>query len=71
MDGRELWAWVDAELVGEGGAGLVVRREGLGLAAGGVQGSHEQGPEVLAEGVLGDQALELGDHVVVSAEVNG
>ena len=49
------------ELVGEGGAGPLVGRERVGLAAGAVLRGHEQRPERLAHRVPAHQRLELGD----------
>ena len=49
------------ELVGEGGAGPLVGRERVGLAAGAVLRAHEQRPERLAHRVPAHQRLELGD----------
>ena len=52
---------VDAQLVGEGGAGPLVGGERVGLAAGAVLRAHEQRPERLAHRVPAHQGLELRD----------
>lgn len=57
-----------AELVDEAAAQPVVDGEGLGLAAGPVQGQHEPPVEALAEGVFRRQGAERGDGLVVAAE---
>jgi hypothetical protein len=63
----ERTARLDTELV-EGATCLLVRLEGLRLAAGAVEGEHELVAKALAQRVRGDQAFELADQVSVAAE---
>ena len=53
-------AGVDAQLVGEGGAGATERGQRVGLPVRAVQGEDEQPPAFLPQRVLGDEALDLG-----------
>ena len=61
-------ARLDPELLDEHAARLLVRLERLGLPAAAVEREHQLAAEPLAERVLGDQRLELGDEVGVGAE---
>ena len=54
-------AGVEAELVGESLAEPVVGGQGLGLPSGGREGTDQQGGAGLAQRVLGDEGLEVGD----------
>ncbi len=59
---------VDAELLREQRAGPVEGVEGVALPTGAIAGEHQQLPEALAQGVLGHQALEVGDRGGLLAE---
>ena len=63
----QLGAGIDAELIGDQLAGLRVGLQGLRLPARGVQGLHEQGPQLLPERVIGEQPAQLGHHLGVPA----
>ena len=58
---------IEAELVGQVAAGVLVGLERLALAAVGVQGEHEQPPQPFAAGLLGHQATELADRLAARA----
>jgi hypothetical protein len=47
----------------------VVRREGIGLPTGAVQGEHQLGPEPLAVWEFGDEPLELIDQLTRAPEL--
>lgn len=47
---------------------MAVLREGLGLTAGTIEREHALQTEALAQGVRGDQAVELGDELAVAAQ---
>ena len=51
-------AGVDAELVGQRGAGPAQRRQRVGLPVRPVERQHQQPPALLAQRVVGDEALE-------------
>ena len=55
------------DLRDQGPARLAVGLRRVGLPPGAVEGEHALGVEALVGGVLGDQRLELGDHLAVSA----
>ena len=59
---------VEAELVGELHAQPVVHLQGVGLAAGPVQGEHELPDQALPERVRRDQLGEVGHHLVPATE---
>ena len=61
-------ARLDAELLDQLAAGLLVGLQRVGLAVGAIQGEHQLRAQALAERVLGDQRLELSDHLGVPAE---
>ena len=56
-------ARLDAELVEQGAPGVLVGSERLGLPPGPVERQHQLTTEALAERMLGDQPLELADHL--------
>ena len=60
--------WVEAELVEQRCAGVAVGGEGVCLAAGAVEGEHEQPAQVLAHGLVADEGFELGDGLGVAAQ---
>jgi hypothetical protein len=64
----ELSRGVDAEPASQQLAGLVVDLEGLGLAARGVQGAHEQGAGTFGQRVGGQQRAQLADQTRSLAE---
>ena len=66
----ELRARVEAELVGQIPAGILVGLEGLGLAAVGIQRQHQQPPQPLPAGLVGHEATELGDGLAAGAYVD-
>ena len=53
----------DPELLHQQLACIAIRLQRVGLAARAVEGQHELPAKALAEGMLGDEALELGDEV--------
>ena len=61
MQGPQLRPRVDAEILGEQGAGPLVRSEGVSLPSLPVEGGHQQRPEPFAGRVATHQTLELGD----------
>ena len=61
----ELDARLDAELVGEGRAQLLVGAQGLGLPPTAVEGDDPLAPQAFAQRVLGAQRLELAGELVV------
>jgi hypothetical protein len=62
-------AGVEAEFAGEAGAGVVVGVEGLGGAAGAVEGEHVQLDEAFAGAVFGGEPGQFGQQRAVAAEV--
>ncbi len=64
----ELPARIDPELIGQRPSGVLERPERVRLAAGAVQGQHQRRAEAFAEGMVGDESLELGDQVGVASE---
>ncbi len=60
-------ARLDAQLVDQGVARVPVRGQRVGLPARPVQRQHQVAVQVLAQGVLTDQRLQLADQVVVAA----
>ena len=68
LEGLELAARLEPELVGERTARVLVARERIRLTARAVEGEHELGAQPLARGVLADERLELGDQGRVAAE---
>ncbi|HKH04261.1 MAG TPA: hypothetical protein VKA65_03790 [Acidimicrobiales bacterium] len=64
----QLGPGVDAQLLGEGGPGLAERGEGVGLAAGPVQGQHQLAPQPLAQRLLLDQRRQLAGQLAVAPE---
>nr|BFF23758.1 hypothetical protein GCM10025732_17230 [Glycomyces mayteni] len=69
MEALEERPGVDAEPVGEGGAGLAVDVEGFGAASGAVEGEHAQGREAFAVRVGAGEVGEFGGRGIVVAEV--
>ena len=61
-------ARLEAEIVQERPACVLVGLEGVGLAAGAIERQHELPAQPLVERVVVDERLELADHVAVSAE---
>ena len=61
-------ARLDAELLDQPAAGVLVGLERLGLAVGAVEREHQLRAQVLPERVLLDQGLERRDHLGVAAE---
>ena len=60
-------AGVHPQLIGDGGPGLLVDLQRLGLAPGAIQRAHEQGPQPFPERVVGKQPAHLGHHLGVPA----
>ncbi|GAB2988361.1 hypothetical protein GCM10023080_062380 [Streptomyces pseudoechinosporeus] len=67
FQGAEFWAGAQADFGDQGVAGLVVSGQGVGSAAGTVEGEHETGVEAFAQGVFGGQGREFGYQVGVAA----
>jgi hypothetical protein len=59
LEGLELRAGIETELVGKEVAGPSHRLQGVGLPLGAVEGQGQQPPQPLAQRVGGDQGLEL------------
>jgi hypothetical protein len=68
LERPQLVARLDPELVDEQPAAGGECRERLGLAPGAVEREHQLAAQALAVRMLGDQLLELGDHLAVAAE---
>ena len=68
LEGAELGARLEPELVRESLPCRPVGGERVCLPARPVVGEHELGSETLAQGMLRDEPLEFGDDVVVAAE---
>ena len=64
----ERFARFEAELLDQRGPRVLVGRERVGLAAGAVQGEHQQAAQALAQRMLADERLELGNGLGVAAE---
>ena len=62
-------ARLDAELVDAAPPRVLVGAQRLGLAARAVEGEHELAAQALAQGVRGDERLELADELGVAAEL--
>src|SRR5207244_2582520 len=56
---------LDAQLLDERAAGLLVGGERLGLTAGTVERDHQLGPQLFTERMIGNQRLELADQTGV------
>ena len=67
LQGAELVARLDAELVGEPASRLAVRVERVGLAPAAVESEHELACEPLVRRMLGHQAPQLPDELDVAA----
>ena len=65
----KLPARLDPELLGEGCSRGTVGLECLRLAAGPVEGDHQQFAQPLAQRMLGDEALELAHQLRVPAQL--
>ena len=61
-------ARLDAELLDQRPARVLVGLQRVGLAVRAVEGQHQLRPQALPVGVLGDQRLQLPDHLGVAAE---
>jgi hypothetical protein len=61
-------ARLDAELLDEGAAGVLIARERLGLASRPVESQHQLSSQALAQGVFGDERLERADAGPVASE---
>lgn len=66
VESFQLLARLDPEVVDERRPGRLVRVERLCLTAGAIQREHEQSAKRLAERMLCDDSLELGDHLGVA-----
>ncbi|HZT84887.1 MAG TPA: hypothetical protein VE984_05645 [Gaiellaceae bacterium] len=64
----ELAARLEAQLGGQGPARVLVGLERLGLPAGAVEGEHEVFPQLLMEGLVAHERLELGNQLARTAE---
>ena len=64
----QLPAWLQSELLVERAPALLVGGERLRLAAGSVEALHQLGTQALAERILADEGLELGEKLRVAAE---
>ena len=64
----QLPAWLQSELLVESAPALLVGGERLRLAAGSVEALHQLGTQALAERILADEGLELGEKLRVAAE---
>ena len=62
----QLGPGLDPDLLGERPVGLAVSLQGLGLSPGAIEGEHALGVKALAQGLLRDQRLESGEHLVVA-----
>lgn len=69
MEAPELRAGLDADRLHERRPGLPVGRQGVGLATGTVERQHPLGLELLAQGLLEHQRLELPEDLAVAAQV--
>ena len=69
LEALQLRAGLDAELLDEARAGVLVDVERFRLPAGAVQREHELAAERLTERVRSHQGLELSDHVAVPPEL--
>ena len=63
LEPLELRRWIDAELVDERLAGAAVSVERIRLPAAPVEREHQEPDRPLAERMLGDEGLELTDHL--------
>ena len=66
VERTQLRSRLDPDLLDEGAARLAVGLQRVGLAARPVERDHPLGVELLAQRLLGDQRLELGDHLAVA-----
>ncbi len=69
VQGGEFGARVDAEFVGETEAQVAVGVQGVGRAAGAVEGAHVGGPQAFAERLVGDERRQFVGQYGVFAEV--
>ena len=67
MEGAQLGAGLDADLLDQHIARVAVGLERLGLTPGPVQGEHALGVQPLGQRMLGDEPLELPDQLPVPA----
>ena len=68
LEALQLGSGVEAELLGQRGAGRRQRAHGVGLAAGPVLGQGQLAPAALAQRLLGHRLLETPDDGAVAAE---
>ena len=59
---------LDAELVDENAPRVLIRLQCVGLATTAVESQHQLAPKALTKWVVGDEPLELGDHLGFPAE---
>ncbi len=64
----QVLARLDPELADQGGAGVAIGLQRIGLTARPVQRDHQLAAEALAVRVLGDQRVEPADRLLVSAQ---
>ncbi len=67
MELAQLGPGIDAEFLGEDAARLPVRIERFRMAAGAVEGLHEQQPQVFPQRIVGQQPAQLRDDLGVAA----
>ena len=67
---RERVGWREPGFVGEIVAVPLVRAQGFGLPPAEVQRAHQQLDEALAEGLLDDEPLQIGDRLGVTGFVD-
>ena len=68
LESLQGFAGLDAEVVDQRLACLLVGVEGLGLAVGAVKREHLLGAEPFSERVLADEPVELADQLLVAAD---
>ena len=69
LDAAQLGARLEPELLTQDSSALLVRAQGLGLAAAAVEGGHQEAAQALPERVGGHQCLELGDRRLVAPDL--
>ena len=67
MQPAQLGAGIDAKLIRDQLAGLRIGFQGLRLPARGVEGLHEQPPQLLPDRVIGEEPAQLGHHLGMPA----
>ena len=68
LQALELFAGVQAEVVDEHVAGVLVLGQCVGLPAAAIQGEHQLRPQTLAVGMLDDQRAELGHDLAMATQ---